>query len=897
MATSFQLREADTPGDSFTDSSSADVLLCLNNGPTNRAMLVGFSSTGTGAAAGTSKMRITSSAMSIYSSLGIGKAAPQSALDVVGTVNVSSNLSVVGSLFGSNLTVSGASVLSGNMYTTGASNVGGVTYTTMQSNAGAMIVGGVLSVAGKATMSNLTISGGLSVTGPTTFSGLTSMGSLIVGGSAPNLGFRSRIINGDMRVDQRNNGAVMTAPSGPLSAYYLDRWMVTTSASDCTIQQVSTAPPSFSNSLCITKTAAGLIYVKQWVPSSLLVDFNMGSAASVAMVVSMWVMSSSLGTIAVSLNNNNTSAPAQYVTHFVIASTATWQYVSIAVPACSIGTWSTASDATLLLTISLGSDVNAVPVVGSWTSGAFMFATSQSISQQLSNTTSVNITGVQLEPGTACTAFEFRPIDVAIQQCSRYYQKSYDYANRPGAASIRDKLIFNCYTADPMTPNYAFIRLSTPMRVQGMCTMYSPVTGSANALAIASPSTGSVSSTDYFTGFNVSSSTNSVTLSYAGVLPAAPTSCLMWAHYSISAELGIPPQLLPGVNVSVPSMQANIFSIDLFPFFVGATAYSASSPYANTSFVGSVVSIQAASRGTTYIIVLMAQNAFGSITLSTSVTETADFTFTNMNCTGSSGPSSVSYTSSTPGYSAFTTPVTVAGGIQLWTVPKTGNYTLTAAGAGLGNCYGVVGIVIVNLNANDQIQILVGQQGSVQMTYNQAKWAGHGGTFVKNVTSNVVIVVVGGAGGGGGNSAMTGVNGANATPGGAGGINMAGGAGNSQGYGGQGGAGLSGDGGVTSTNAAAGNISTPARSFNNGGSGGYGGDNAYRSYNPGGFGGGGDSGNAEGRGGGGGYSGGGGASSFQGYCGGGGGSYTSTSWVAVNAINSGMGYLSFKFNG
>jgi len=64
---------------------------------------------------------------------------------------------------------------------------------------------------------------------------------------------RNRIINGDMKIDQRNAGASKTI-SNAIDTYYLDRYAAYTGTNaDNTIQQVSTAPAGFINSTKIAK--------------------------------------------------------------------------------------------------------------------------------------------------------------------------------------------------------------------------------------------------------------------------------------------------------------------------------------------------------------------------------------------------------------------------------------------------------------------------------------------------------------------------------------------------------------------------------------------------------------------------------------------------------------------
>ena len=60
-------------------------------------------------------------------------------------------------------------------------------------------------------------------------------------------GFKNRIINGAMVIDQRNAGASVTPTDGQ---YTLDRWaVVATQASKFTVQQSTTSTTGFVNSL------------------------------------------------------------------------------------------------------------------------------------------------------------------------------------------------------------------------------------------------------------------------------------------------------------------------------------------------------------------------------------------------------------------------------------------------------------------------------------------------------------------------------------------------------------------------------------------------------------------------------------------------------------------------
>jgi len=277
--------------------------------------------------------------------------------------------------------------------------------------------------------------------------------------------------------------------------------------------------------------------------------------------------------------------------------------------------------------------------------------------------------------------------------------------------------------------------------------------------------------------------------------------------------------------------------------------------------------------------------------------------FTPCGATGWTGPTLLNCTLGA--YSAQTwtgnsSNFSVVDGIQYWTVPLTGSYTIAAAGAkGGGNGgLGAIETGTFSLTQGAVIRILVGQEGSLS-----GYGSGGGGTFVvaSPYNSNASILVIAGGGGGsyigtcsvnaGGQTTPSPIGGtySAASGGGGGGSTIAsGGVGFTNGgavaastYGG-GGAGFGGNGGRYRNNLVASGLS-----FINGGKGGE----AYAGAQ-GGFGGGGGIGDRPG--GGGGYSGG---NSENGACGIGGGSYNSgTNMSEVANRNNGAGYVSIVYN-
>lgn len=137
-------------------------------------------------------------------------------------------------------------------------------------------------------------------------------------------------------------------------------------------------------------------------------------------------------------------------------------------------------------------------------------------------------------------------------------------------------------------------------------------------------------------------------------------------------------------------------------------------------------------------------------------------TFTNTGATGKDGPTinqmRSAYTSEWTVTSDFLNMDEDAQGIQIWTVPITGMYRITAAGAAGGThrylpTYpGGTGAVITgdfNLTQSDKIRILVGQMGGDSQNIDNAAPGGGGGTYVFNTTTDATPLIVAGGGGGG----------------------------------------------------------------------------------------------------------------------------------------------------
>ncbi|HJW23752.1 MAG TPA: hypothetical protein VJ576_02550 [Rhodocyclaceae bacterium] len=331
--------------------------------------------------------------------------------------------------------------------------------------------------------------------------------------------FRNRIINGDMRIDQRNAGASVT-PTG--SNYVLDRWYAWLSqGSKYSIQQSSMAPAGFTSSLLVTSTssysvgASDFFAINQIIEGLGISDLAWGSAQAQSVALSFWVHCSLTGTFGGCIQNN--ARDRSYPFTYTINSANTWEQKTVVIPGDTAGTWlkDTGAGLRLLLGLGVGSTYSAAP--GAWAALNYWSATgAQSIVG--TNGATFYLTGVQLEAGTVATPFERRPYGLELILCRRYYEKSYDVATAPGSATMAGAI----YSGAPATSIYTGVPFRVSKRTAPTVTIYNPVSGTAGNTSGASGNVAVTSSTCSENNIRDISSVNGAYINW---------------HYTASAEL------------------------------------------------------------------------------------------------------------------------------------------------------------------------------------------------------------------------------------------------------------------------------------------------------------------------------------------------------------------------
>ena len=323
--------------------------------------------------------------------------------------------------------------------------------------------------------------------------------------NAPNdFGFKNRIINGAMVIDQRTAGAEVNPAVS--NTYYLDRWKATSQqTSKFKIGQNAgavTPPTGFSNYLGCTSLSAYTVGasetfdVRQVIEGYNIVDLAWGTESAATVTLSFWVRSSLTGTFGGSLRNNG--GARSYPFSYTISSANTWEQKTVTIAGDTSGTWITTNDAGIIVTFSLGvgSTYRGTPNV--WQDGNYIAPTGAT-SVVGTNGATFYITGVQLEKGSTATSFDYRPYGTELALCQRYYYRI-GGGTGSSATATRSTLGYgyssSTTTVAVLVPLPVTMRSSPTLNFGGSITVsgsgYSTVPTDVNVDYVGNPSTASI---------------------------------------------------------------------------------------------------------------------------------------------------------------------------------------------------------------------------------------------------------------------------------------------------------------------------------------------------------------------------------------------------------------------
>lgn len=294
------------------------------------------------------------------------------------------------------------------------------------------------------------------------------------------VGHRNIIVNGDMEIDQRNNGSTISA-----TGYGPDRWKFVkatafngTFARAVAAQYAPNSDSYFNYSARVNITTGAIPGVNDSnIVATGIEGFDtshlgFGTSNPASITLSFLVVSSVIGTYAVKIGNG--TATRSYIATYTINQPNTVEYKTVTIPGDSTGTWNIDNNLGMLVAFDIGTGVNFSTPANVWTAGN---KTTAPGCVQLCATSGAfwYATGVQLEQGTVATKFEQVLLAGQLEKCLRYYEKSYNLAVNPGAVSDFGKQ----YYIAPTTTVRPNVNFTVRKRGQPTLTYYSPFSGAS----------------------------------------------------------------------------------------------------------------------------------------------------------------------------------------------------------------------------------------------------------------------------------------------------------------------------------------------------------------------------------------------------------------------------------
>lgn len=255
--------------------------------------------------------------------------------------------------------------------------------------------------------------------------------------------YKNRIINGDMKFNQRSSGTAYTFVNpGIGETTTLDRWNIAYSVSSGSFQVLQNtlvandAPfrVGIINSLRINITNAltsySYILPTQRLEGNMISDLGwMGYGSGAFASLSFWFKANNLGRYQVALEAKSTNLPQSFVRSFDYNTANTWTYVTTQIPpppGNNMAAWQGSNNEVLTLRLGhLSKQLADIGIFNGWTLPGSRFINVSGYVDWASTTNNfIEFTGVQLEKGSISTSFEFRPYPIELSLCQRYYETS-----------------------------------------------------------------------------------------------------------------------------------------------------------------------------------------------------------------------------------------------------------------------------------------------------------------------------------------------------------------------------------------------------------------------------------------------------------------------------------------
>jgi hypothetical protein len=269
-------------------------------------------------------------------------------------------------------------------------------------------------------------------------------------------GFRNRIINGDMRIDQRNGGASQTFTASAALAYSIDRFYGYCTGANVTGARIAgTAPNEF---------------VYRFTGAASVTGIGFGTRLEATNTTDL---AGSTATLSVQLSNSlltSVTWTAYYATTAdAFGTLASPTRTQIATGTFTVTSALTTYSAQISIPSAATTGIEIVFTVGAQTSGTW------------------TIDNIQLESGSTATDFERRPIGTELALCHRYFETSYQNGTAVGTSDTSTCVGLYAERANSTQWGY-YVSWKTIKRSNPTATLYSATGASGNIRNISTSS-------------------------------------------------------------------------------------------------------------------------------------------------------------------------------------------------------------------------------------------------------------------------------------------------------------------------------------------------------------------------------------------------------------------------
>lgn len=307
-------------------------------------------------------------------------------------------------------------------------------------------------------------------------------------GVAANTNF---VLNGAMEISQEFGATAVTTVT--TRTYIVDMWRIEAVGGGVfTGQQTTDTPIGFKFSLKATVTTAdaALAVTDKYTIFHAIEGYRVapllwGGSTAQSISIGFWVKVNRVGTYSGSIQN--TLGNRSYPFNFTVVGSDTWEYKTVTIPGDTTGTWAIANDTGMYLIFCMASGTTNLGTVNTWAASNLVGVTG-TINGVAALTDYMAITGVTMIRDSVPVARDLSPrmtqmFDVNLNQCRRYYQKSFLYATAPAqsAGTNTGEFQFIAISAGAVALRSGQAFFQPSMRTSPTMTFYNPAAANAEA--------------------------------------------------------------------------------------------------------------------------------------------------------------------------------------------------------------------------------------------------------------------------------------------------------------------------------------------------------------------------------------------------------------------------------